>query len=457
MVCMESCSSAGAGDTTSAPVEGVPGIPHLLNTDWWMAPSSWMNGTYIQGAPCRTWLTQISSNSWLNGVIGQLLLSSLQDLGYCNELQFKPEWCPWKATVQWVLGIPHLLNMDGQMAGNSLIDATYIHGATCEIWVTEISLDSCQNGVHGKPLLNGQMAGNNLINGTYIPGAVCKVSVTQIRSESCQNGVHGKPLLNGQKAGNSLINGTYILGAACEVWITQISSNSCQNGVHGKPLLNGWMAGNTLINGTYILGAAYGWEADNCLINAKYAKGAACEIWVTQISSNSCQNGVHGKPLLNGQKACNSLINGTYILGAACEVWVTPISSNSCQDGVHGKPMLKWCPWKATVEWVPGMPHPLHADGQMAGTSLINAKYTKHAAFTVEGVPGMLHLLNVDGWMAGNSLINAKYIQSAACEMWVTQIISNSCQHGVHGKLLFSGCWGYCIHSIWMGGWLAIG
>ncbi|KAI6139961.1 hypothetical protein BKA82DRAFT_4019826 [Pisolithus tinctorius] len=182
-------------------------------------------------------------------------------------------WCAWKAALQQVLGIPHLLNADGQMAGNSLINTKYIQGAACKIWVTEISSDSCWN--------------------------------------------------DGCLAGNSLINGTYILGAACEVWVTQISSNSCQN--------DGWMAGNTPINGTYIPGAAYlihagmvsmeshcwgvlgmlhllnvDWQmAGNCLINAKYTKGTACEVWVTQISSDPCQNGVHGKPLLSRCPGCS--------------------------------------------------------------------------------------------------------------------------------------------------------
>ncbi|KAI5991696.1 hypothetical protein F5J12DRAFT_786337 [Pisolithus orientalis] len=238
--------------------EEVPGIPHLLNTDWWMAHNSWMNSTYIQAA------------------------------------------------VQQVPGILHPLNMDGWMAGNSLVNARYIQAAACRIWVTPM------------------------------------------RSNSFQNGVHGKPLLNGQKAGNSLINAKYTKGAA------------------------------------------YGQKAGNSLINAKYTKGAAY-----------------------GQKAGNSLINGTYILGAACEIWVTQISSDSCWN--------EWCPWKATVEKVPRIPHPLNADGQKAG----------------------------------NSLINGTYILGAACEVWITQIGSNSCQNGVHGKLL-RGCWGCHIHSMWMGRWLAI-
>ncbi|KAI6143661.1 hypothetical protein BKA82DRAFT_4017398 [Pisolithus tinctorius] len=207
------------------------------------------------------------------------------------------EWCPWKAAVQRVLGIPHPLNTDGwkagnsvinakytkggaywQKAGNSLINGTYIQGAACEVWVTQISSDSCQNDVW--------KAGNSLINGTYIPGAAYM-----------------------QKAGNSLITGTYTQGAACEVWDTQISSDSCQN--------DGQKAGNSLINGTYIQGAACEKAAvqrvlgtphplntdeqkpGNSVINAKYTKGAACKIWVTQISSNSCQTGVHAKPLLS--------------------------------------------------------------------------------------------------------------------------------------------------------------
>ncbi|KAI6143119.1 hypothetical protein BKA82DRAFT_4017850 [Pisolithus tinctorius] len=95
-------------------------------------------------------------------------------------------------------------------------------------------------------------------------------------------------------------------GWADMIWVMEISSNSCGNGVHGKLLFT-------------------------------------CEIWVTQISSDSCQNGFHGKPLLNWWKAGNSLINGTYIRGAACEVWVTQISSNSCQNGVHAKPLLRGC------------------------------------------------------------------------------------------------------------------
>ncbi|KAI6147707.1 hypothetical protein BKA82DRAFT_4014887 [Pisolithus tinctorius] len=174
------------------------------------------------------------------------------------------EWCPWKATVQRVLGIPHPLNLDGQKAGNSVINAKYTKGAACEIWVTQISSNSCWNGVHGKPLLNGQKAGNSLVNGTYIPGA------------------------------------------------------------------------------------AYGWKAGNSLINGTYIQGAACEVWVTQISSDSCQNGFHGKLLLNVQKAGNSVINAKYTKGAACELQFMP----------------EWFPWKATVEWVPGMLHPYRwADG----------------------------------------------------------------------------------------------
>ncbi|KIN99901.1 hypothetical protein M404DRAFT_10281 [Pisolithus tinctorius Marx 270] len=136
-------------------------------------------------------------------------------------------WCAWKAALQQVLGIPHLLNADGQMAGNSLINTKYIQGAACKIWVTEISSDSCWN--------------------------------------------------DGCLAGNSLINGTYILGAAY-----------------------GWMAGNTPINGTYIPGAAYGRMAGNSLIHGKYIQGAACEVWVTQISSDPFQTGVHAKLLLSG-------------------------------------------------------------------------------------------------------------------------------------------------------------
>ncbi|KAI6143662.1 hypothetical protein BKA82DRAFT_4017399 [Pisolithus tinctorius] len=343
-----------------------------------------------------------------------------------------PEWFPWKAVVQWVLRIPHLLNTDGWKAGNSLITGTYIQGAAyvwkagnsvingtyapgtaCEVWVTQISCDSCQNGVHGKPLLNGWKAGNSLINGTYIPGAAY-----------------------GQKAGNSLINGTYIQGAACELrfmpeWFPWKAA--VERVLRIPHLLNTdvWKAGNSVINGTYTPGAAYVWKAGNSLINGTYIPGAAYV-----------------------QKAGNSLINGTYIQGAACEIWDTQISSDSCQNGVHGKLLLSglqdlghsnqlqfmpdWCPCKATVEQVPRIPHPLNTDGRKAGNSLINGTY----------IP--------DGRKAGNSLITGTYIQGAACEVWVTQISSDSCPNGVHGKLLFSGCWGYHIRSIQMSEWLAI-
>ncbi|KAI6145837.1 hypothetical protein BKA82DRAFT_4016045 [Pisolithus tinctorius] len=177
----------------------------------------------------------------------------------------------------------------------------------------------------------------------------------------------------------------------------------------------------------------------------------------------------------DGWKAGNSMINAKYTKGAACEIWVTQISCNSCLNGVHGKPLLEWCPWKAAVQRVLGIPHLLNADGQKAGNSLINGTYipgaayvqkagnsvingtyTPGAASTVEGVPGMPHPLNADGRMAGNSVINAKYTKGAACEVWVTQISSNSCQNGFHGKPLLSGCQGCCIRSIQMDGWLAI-
>ncbi|KAI6154695.1 hypothetical protein BKA82DRAFT_8345 [Pisolithus tinctorius] len=162
-----------------------------------------------------------------------------------------------------------------------------------------------------------------------------------------------------------------------------------------------WCAWKAIVQ--WVLGILHllktdGQKAGNSLINVKYTKGAACEVWVTQISSNSCQSGVHGKPLLS------------------CEVWVTRIGSDSCWNGLQF--MLEWYPWKATVEGVLGMPH----------------------------------LLNTDGQMAGNSLINGTYIPGTACEVWVTQISSNSCWNGVHGKPLWRGCWGYLIHSIQMGG-----
>ncbi|KAI6139210.1 hypothetical protein BKA82DRAFT_4020268 [Pisolithus tinctorius] len=270
-----------------------------------------------------------------------------------------PEWCPWKATVERVPRIPHLLNTDGQKAGNSLINGTYIPGVACEVWVTQISSNSCWNGVHGKPLFRDEWkASNSVINAKYTKGAACLGHSNQLQfmpewfpwKASVERVLRIPHPLNtdGRKAGNSLINGTYIQHAACEVWDTQISSDSCQND---------------------------GWKAGNSVINAKYTKGAACEIWVTQISCNSCQNGVHGNPLLNVWKAGNSVINGTYTPGAA-----------------------------STVEGVPGMPHPLNADGRMAGNSVINAKYTK----------------------------------GAACEVWDTQISSDSCQNGFHGKPLLS-------------------
>ncbi|KAI6154577.1 hypothetical protein BKA82DRAFT_4010405 [Pisolithus tinctorius] len=108
-----------------------------------------------------------------------------------------PEWCPWKATVQQVLEIPHLLNTDGKKAGNHVINGIYIWGAACEVWDTQISSDSCQNGFHGKLLLDGWKAGNSVINAKYTKGAACEIWVTQISSDSFQNGVHGKPLLSG--------------------------------------------------------------------------------------------------------------------------------------------------------------------------------------------------------------------------------------------------------------------
>ncbi|KAI6141677.1 hypothetical protein BKA82DRAFT_4018662 [Pisolithus tinctorius] len=282
------------------------------------------------------------------------------------------EWCAWKATLQQVLGIPHLLNADGQMAGNSLINTKYIQGAACKIWVTQISSDSSWN--------DGCMAGNSLINGTYIPGAACEV-----------------PLVRSGSLKSDLIHAG------------MVSMESHCWGVLGMlhPLnVDGQMAGNSLIN-------------------TKYTKGVACEIWCPWKAAVQQVPGIPHLLNTDGQKAGNNLINGTYILGVACELQFMP----------------EWCPWKATVEGVPGMPHLLNVDGQMAGNSLINAKYTKGAAY---------------GWKAGNSLINGTYIPGAACEVWVTQISSNSCQNGVHGKPLLSGCWGCCIHSIKMGGWLAI-
>ncbi|KAI6002676.1 hypothetical protein F5J12DRAFT_783833 [Pisolithus orientalis] len=119
------------------------------------------------------------------------------DLGHGSQLQFMSEWCPWKADIEWMLGILHQLNMNGWMAGNTLISGTCIQGTACEIWMTQIRSDSCWNGIHGKLLFNGQMAGNSLINTKYIQGAACKIWVAQISSDSCQNGVHGKPLLSG--------------------------------------------------------------------------------------------------------------------------------------------------------------------------------------------------------------------------------------------------------------------
>ncbi|KAI6148856.1 hypothetical protein BKA82DRAFT_4014790 [Pisolithus tinctorius] len=360
-----------------------------------------------------------------------------------------PEWCPWKAAVERVLGIPHPLNTNGQKAGNSLINGTYIPGAACEVWVTQISSNSCRNGVHGRPLLT------------------CEVWVTQISSDSCQNGVDGKLLFSGcwgyhihsiqmgrrleilrfmlewfpwkatveqvlriphplnpdgQKAGNSLINGTYIRHAACEVWDTQISSNSCQNGVDGKLLFSGcW--------GYHIRSIQMGGRLAILQFMPEWCPWKATVEWVPRIphppnsdgqkAGNSLINGTYipewcpwkatveqvlGIPhLLNadGQKAGNSLINGTYIPGAACELQFMP----------------EWFPWKAAVQRVLRIPHPLNTDVWKAGNSVINGTYTPGAASTVEGVPGMPHLLNADGWMAGNSVINAKYTKGAACEL----------------------------------------
>ncbi|KAI6151203.1 hypothetical protein BKA82DRAFT_4013739 [Pisolithus tinctorius] len=315
-----------------------------------------------------------------------------------------PEWFPWKAAVELVLRIPHPLNTDGWKAGNSLINGTYIQGAAY-----------------------GRKAGNSLINGTYIQGAAY-----------------------GQKAGNSLINGTYIQGAA--YWCPWKAAVERVLWIPHPLNTDGWKAGNSLINGTYIQGAAYwcpwkaavervlriphplntdGRKAGNSLINGTYIQGAACELrfmpeWCPWKAAVQRVLGIPHPLNTDERKAGNSVINAKYTKGAACEIWVTQISSNSCQTGVHAKPLLsslpEWCPWKAAVKRVLRIPHPP----------------------------------NTDGRKAGNSLINGTYIQGAACEVWVTQISSDSCQNGVHGKLLFSGCWGYHIRSIQMSGWLAI-
>ncbi|KAI6149542.1 hypothetical protein BKA82DRAFT_4014084 [Pisolithus tinctorius] len=416
-------------------VERVLRIPHPPNTDGRKAGNSLINGTYIQGAAY---------------------------------------WCPWKAAVERVLQIPHPLNTDGRKAGNSLINGTYIQGAA----YGRKAGNSVINGTYTPGAAYGRKAGNSVINAKYTKGAAywcpCKAAIERVLRIP-------HPLnTDGRKAGNSLINGTYIQGAACEL---RFMPEWCP-----------WRAAVQRVLGIPHPLNTDERKAGNSVINAKYTKGAACEIWVTQISSNSCQTGVHAKPLLSSlsglghsnqlrfmpewcpwraavqrvlgiphplntdeRKAGNSVINAKYTKGAACEIWVTQISSNSCQTGVHAKPLLsslsglghsnqlrfmpEWCPWRAAVQRVLGIPHPLNTDERKAGNSVINAKYTKGAAY---------------GRKAGNSLINGTYIQGAACEVWVTQISSDSCQNGVHGKLLFSGCWGYHIRSIQMSGWLAI-
>ncbi|KAI6156568.1 hypothetical protein BKA82DRAFT_4009190 [Pisolithus tinctorius] len=332
-----------------------------------------------------------------------------------------PEWFPWKAAVERVLRIPHLLNTDGWKAGNSLINGTYIQGAACEVWVTQISSDSCPTGVHGKPLLNGRKAGNSLINGTYIQGAAywCPWKAAVERVLWIPHPLN----TDGWKAGNSLINGTYIQGAA--YWCPWKAAVERVLRIPHPLNTDGRKAGNSLINGTYI-------------------QGAACEVWVTQISSDSCQNGVHGKLLFSG-------CWGYHIRSIQMSGWLAILQF-----------MADWCPCKAAVERVLRIPHPLNTDGQKAGNSLINGTYIQGAAYwcpwkaAVERVLRIPHPLNTDGRKAGNSLINGTYIQGAACEVWVTQISSDSCQNGVHGKLLFSGCWGYHIRSIQMSRWLAI-
>ncbi|KAI6138190.1 hypothetical protein BKA82DRAFT_4021441 [Pisolithus tinctorius] len=364
-----------------------------------------------------------------------------------------PEWCPWKAAVQRVLGIPHPPNKDERKAGNSVINAKYTKGAACEIWVTQISSNSCQNGVHGKPLLSGCQG--YLIRSIQMGGRL-EILVRSGTGLGCPNQLRFMPEwcpwkaavervlriphplnTDGWKAGNSLINGTYIQGAACEVWVTQISSDSCHNGVHGRLLFSecwGYHIRSIQMGGrlAILVRSGTGLGCPNQLrFMPEWCPWKAAVERVLRIPH----------PLnTDGRKAGNSLINGTYIQGEA-----------------------------STVEGVPGMPHPLNVDGRMAGNNIINAKYTKGAAcelqfmpewfpwkVTVEQVPGMLHPLNTDGRMAGNSLINAKYPKGAACDVWVTQISSNPCQNGVHGKPIFRGCWGCPIHSMWMGGWLAI-
>ncbi|KAI6138191.1 hypothetical protein BKA82DRAFT_4021442 [Pisolithus tinctorius] len=304
------------------------------------------------------------------------------------------EWCPWKAAVQRVLGIPHPLNTDGQKAGNSVINAKYTKGGACEIWVAQISSDSCQNGVHGKPLLSGCQG--YLIRSIQMGGRL-EILVRSGTGLGCPNQLR------------------FMLE-----WCPWKAAVERVLRIPHPLNTNGRKAGNSVINGTYTPGAAYGRKAGNSLINGTYIQGEAY-----------------------GRKAGNSLINGTYIQGEACELRFMP----------------EWCPWKAAVERVLRIPHPLNLDVQKAGNSVINGTYTPEwcpCKATVEGVPGMPHPLNVDGWMAGNSIINAKYTKGAACEVWVTQISSNSCQNGFHGKSLLSRSQGCCIRSIQMGGWLAI-
>ncbi|KAI6155794.1 hypothetical protein BKA82DRAFT_4011223 [Pisolithus tinctorius] len=241
---------------------------------------------------------------------------------------------------------------------------------------------------------------------------------------------------NGWKAGNSLINGTYIQGAA--YWCPWKAAVERVLRIPHPLNTDGRKAGNSLINGTYIQGAAYwcpwkatvervlriphplntdGRKAGNSLINGTYIQGAACEVWVTQISSDSCQNGVHGKLLFSG---CWGYHIRSIQMSGRLAILVRSGTGLRCPNQLRFMP--EWCPWKVAVERVLRIPHPP----------------------------------NTDGRKAGNSLINGTYIQGAACEVWVTQISSDSCQNGVHGKLLFSGCWGYHIRSIQMSGWLAI-
>ncbi|KAI6155813.1 hypothetical protein BKA82DRAFT_4011235 [Pisolithus tinctorius] len=374
------------------------------------------------------------------------------------------EWCPWKAAVQRVLGIPRPLNTDGRKAGNSVINAKYTKGAACEIWVAQISSDSCQN--------DGWKAGNSLINGTYIQGAAywCPWKAAVERVLWIPHPLN----TDGQKAGNSLINGTYIQGAAywCP-WKAAVervlriphplntdgrkAGNSLINGTYIQGAAYGRKAGNSLINGTYIQGAAYGWKAGNSLINGTYIQGAA--YWCPWKAAVERVLRIPHPLNTDGQKAGNSLINGTYIQGAACEVWVTQISSNSFQNGVHGKLLFSGC-WGYHIRSI-------QMSGRLAilvrsGTGLRCPNQLRFMPewcpwkVAVERVLRIPHPPNTDGRKAGNSLINGTYIQGAACEVWVTQISSDSCQNGVHGKLLFSGCWGYHIRSIQMSGWLAI-